>query len=158
MSTAELPRLLAILLVIFDDTQGGKVAFQVPEGTVSADNHNNAGAGSFTPPSFESAPPPPPLPPGSSLISAAAHAHRNAAYSSASAAAQAGPLFHLSPVLQYLMPRRPVVKHLVTICVDHCKIIGFPVWVSGQHYPRGHFICTCNFYTCDGLIPSSGQV
>ena len=135
MPTAELPRLLAIFLVVFDDLQGGKVAFQVPEGSV---------AGSSVPSS--SVPPTSatrdisPIPPGSSRLSAAAHAHRNAAFLG-SRQNRNEPLFDLTDVEQYILPRRPLVKHLVTICVEQCKVIGFPVWIDSQKYPRGRFMC-----------------
>lgn len=136
MSTAELPRLLAIFLVVFDDLQGGKVAFEVPEGSVGG-----AYAPSTAPSTgmFDSAP----LPPGSSLLSAAAHIHRNATQQQQQnwKSQRLAPLFDLSDVEQYILPRRPLVKHLVTICVEQCKVLGFPVWIDNQQYPRGRFMC-----------------
>lgn len=145
MSNAELPRLLAVFLVIFDDLQGGKVAFEVPEGSVAISSNATATtAGSNNAQNQDSSAPSSSLPPGSSLLSAAAHAHRNAAFMST----LNGPLFELEAVLQYLMPKRQLVRHLITICTEQCKILGFPVWINGQHYPRGHFICTvCKAHT-----------
>lgn len=138
MPTAELPRLLAIFLVVFDDLQGGKVAFQVPEGSVTA---SSSYPSSSIPPTSASRDISP-IPPGSSLLSAAAHAHRNAAFLGGSRQNRNAPLFELSHVEQYILPRRPLVKHLVTICVEQCKVIGFPVWIDNQAYPRGRFMCS----------------
>lgn len=137
MPTAELPRLLAVFLVIFDDLQGGKVAFEVPEGSVGGSNN---GTGTAPSSAHEIAP----LPPGSSLLASTAHSQKTAAAAaggSNSAANTANELFELQSVLQYILPRKPVVRHLVTICVDQCKILGFPVWIEDRRYPRGHFIC-----------------
>lgn len=130
MSTPELPRLLAVFLVVFDNLQGGKVAFEVPEGSV---------AGSYATASTYD---PSPLPAGSSLLSAAAHAHGHSYGTRDNALSPVSePLFELSNVLQYILPRRPVMRHLVTICVENCKILGFPVLVENQQYARGQFMC-----------------
>jgi hypothetical protein len=128
MATSELPRLLAVFLVVFDNLQGGKVAFEVPEGSVG---------GTYATPSVYD---PSPLPPGSSLLSAAAHAHAQANRDNGQSPVSE-PLFELSTVLQYILPRRPVMRHLVTICVENCKILGFPVLVENQQYARGQFMC-----------------
>ena len=163
MASAELPRLLAVFLVVFDDLQGGKVAFEVPEGSVVSSYASSTAPPSAVPASAGDAAPGVgagagagpasgpegwggsgalQVPPGSSLLSATAHIHRNAAHLHGSASNRRyEPLFDLSDVEQYVLPRRPLVKHLVTICVEQCKVLGFPVWIDNQLYPRGRFMC-----------------
>ena len=143
MSVAELPRLLAIVLVVFDNEQGGQVAYEVPEGSVGCGDDDVEDDAARGDPLAEENPQALGAlgedgPQTASLLTAGVNAARHAETQKKQ---DSEPLFQLDTVSAYIMPARPIVRHLVTICVDKCKVLGFPVWIDSSSYPRGRFMC-----------------
>lgn len=90
-----LPPLRAVFFSVFDDLQGLKLCFEVPEGSCSL-----------------------PLDDGASLFDLAA---------------------------EYILPKEGICGHLITICLKRHKILGYPVFLSGDSYARGMFVFNVSF-------------
>jgi hypothetical protein len=58
----------------------------------------------------------------------------------ASPSALPAPLFSLSSVTQYLIPTQQFCDRLLTFCVNHHRVIGYPVCIREGRYSRNEFI------------------
>jgi hypothetical protein len=50
------------------------------------------------------------------------------------------PLFDFGSIDTVLLPRQEFCDRLVTVCTNHCRIIGHPVCISSTRYERNEFI------------------
>ncbi|KZF22050.1 nitrogen permease regulator 2 [Xylona heveae TC161] len=50
------------------------------------------------------------------------------------------PLFNFSNVSEYIIPRQEFCDRLVTVCANHHRILGYPVWISSRKYDRNQLI------------------
>lgn len=60
--------------------------------------------------------------------------------SSTASSAWPAPLFPLSSVTQYLIPTQQFCDRLLTFCVNHNRVIGYPVCIREGKYSRNEFI------------------
>ncbi|CAG8589162.1 7828_t:CDS:2 [Ambispora leptoticha] len=49
------------------------------------------------------------------------------------------PILDFSSISDYIIPKEPLSKHLITVCTDSHKVLGYPVWVDGLKYRRNSF-------------------
>jgi hypothetical protein len=59
---------------------------------------------------------------------------------STSPSALPAPLFPLSSVTQYLIPTQQFCDRLLTFCVNHHRVIGYPVCIREGKYSRNEFM------------------
>jgi hypothetical protein len=59
---------------------------------------------------------------------------------STSPSALPAPLFSLSSVTQYLIPTQQFCDRLLTFCVSHHRVIGYPVCIREGKYSRNEFM------------------
>lgn len=45
----------------------------------------------------------------------------------------------------YSLPKEGICGHLITICLKRHKILGYPVFLSGDGYGRGMFVFNVSF-------------
>ncbi|KAI9817183.1 MAG: Nitrogen permease regulator 2 [Pycnora praestabilis] len=49
-------------------------------------------------------------------------------------------LFEFASVSEYLIPRQEFCDRLVTVCINHYRILGYPVCITSRKYDRNEFI------------------
>lgn len=69
------------------------------------------------------------------------------------------PLFDFSSISDYLIPREEFCNRLITICVNHYRILGYPVSLKSngnRRYDRNRFIFNLALVLDEGIADISG--
>lgn len=145
-----LPRIESVFYAVFDDGQGPKIVYQVPEGLIavsgpSSSSTTNGGSNSVphTPATDN---PPFALPPPLSHISKGSASRNSSGGRSLVSSPQQNrsesshkTLFNFSYISMYIIPPSPLCGRLVTCSTCHNNIIGFPVEILNGRYERNYF-------------------
>ena len=145
-----LPRIQSVFYAVFDERQGPKIVYQVPEGLIGVPPGSTVNGGSSLP-STPSSDTPPLVPTGSGLTS------RNSSTSLVSPTDYYRPggrhftslqpdsshfshrtLFNFNDISMYVIPPPPLCGRLVSCSTRWHRIIGFPVELKGR-YKRNYF-------------------
>lgn len=106
-----LPRIQSVFYAVFDNDQGPKIVYQVPEGLIAVPTD---------PSSSQHLQPPPNVPSGS-----ASPRKRPSTTNTV--------LFHFDEVSKYVIPQSPLCGRLVTCPTRDHRVIGFPVELRGNY-------------------------
>ena len=135
-----LPRIRCVFYATFDPDQGPKIAYQVPEGTISTPIPNTTLSPHFTPVASGSLPEPDAFSLNSPSISTRIRskpptsnrgvslAHRSKAGATATA------IFDFESIVEYVIPKDQICGRLVRCNTPGHRIIGFPVKLTGPQY------------------------
>ncbi|KAK8163693.1 nitrogen permease-like protein regulator Npr2 [Phyllosticta citrichinensis] len=68
--------------------------------------------------------------------------------------AQSTPLFDFASISEYVIPRQDFCDRLVTVCVNHYRVIGYPVCINNYdgRYDRNQFIFNFAFVVEEELL------
>lgn len=150
-----LPRIQSVFYAEFDTTQGPKIVYQVPEGSIAvtpgASTSKSAGTSVPQTPSSDT---PSPVPSNgsqgngvisrnsSSSLTSPSEMHRSGHYLSSplqqGSSASSRVLFHFNDISMYVIPHPSLCGRLVTFSTRRHRIIGFPVELRGRYF-RNYF-------------------
>ncbi|KAI0780707.1 nitrogen permease regulator 2-domain-containing protein [Trametes elegans] len=144
-----LPRLESVFYAVFDVEQGPKIVSQVPEALIatSSSSGHTSGASSSTP---YAASPVPSVPSDPDLSSR--HPSRSNFSSPAQRQGSRDPpspqkhgssttrFFNFDDISKYIIPPKSLCGRLVTCATKGHRILGFPVRLDEEYYPRNYFL------------------
>lgn len=137
-----LPRLESVFYAVFDVQQGPKIVSQVPEALIATSSHG-AGSSSHGALSSSSA---------SSYTASLSDSSRTASSSTLSSPVSrrrdsrsvSSPnkrfLFHFDEITKYVIPPKALCGRLVICATKSHRILGFPVRLDDEDYPRNYFL------------------
>ncbi|KAI9057883.1 NPR2-domain-containing protein [Trametes sanguinea] len=147
-----LPRLEAVFYAVFDVEQGPKIVTQVPEAliaTSSSSGHTSGSSSTLYASSPISSTPSlvdlesPPRQPSSSTLSSPS-APRQESRSLLSPQKGNAPsnrfFFNFDDISKYVIPPKALCGRLVTCATKGHRILGFPVRLDEEYYPRNYFL------------------
>lgn len=115
-----LPRFHSVFYAVFDERQGPKIAYQVPEGLIAV--------------------PPGPTP---DVASSSSQPHLLATSDNKSppkrSVSASHILFNFDDISKYIIPPSSLCGRLVVCPTRNHRIIGFPVSLRGKYYRRNYF-------------------
>ncbi|CAG8474225.1 36861_t:CDS:2, partial [Racocetra persica] len=69
--------------------------------------------------------------------------------------ASSTPLIDFHSISKYIVPTPPLCGHLVNICTNSYQVMGYPVGIWGNRYPRNNFMFNLSFVFDRGADTSS---
>ncbi|KAI0672997.1 nitrogen permease regulator 2-domain-containing protein [Trametes maxima] len=146
-----LPRLESVFYAVFDVEQGPKIVSQVPEGLISTSSSSGHASGTSSATLF-----PTPSSSTTSLVDADLPSRHSSMSVLSSSAAQlhesrgrASPqkqtpsthnFFNFDDIHKYVIPPKALCGRLVTCATKGHRILGFPVRLDEEYYPRNYFL------------------
>ncbi|EGN93301.1 hypothetical protein SERLA73DRAFT_116129 [Serpula lacrymans var. lacrymans S7.3] len=138
-----LPRIQSVFYAVFDDQQGPKIVFQVPEGLigVSTTGPTYGTTPVSSSPTVNESDVPLSRRSSSSLISLAGQRPNSRSLSSPQHRSTSSNrcLFNFDDISKYVIPRSDFCGRLIICSTSNHRIIGFPVALRGRNYQRNYF-------------------
>ncbi|CAG8597464.1 8781_t:CDS:2, partial [Racocetra fulgida] len=69
--------------------------------------------------------------------------------------ASSTPIIDFHSISKYIVPTPPLCGHLVNICANSYQVMGYPVGIWGNRYPRNNFMFNLSFVFDRGADTSS---
>lgn len=143
-----LPRIESVFYAVFDVEQGPQIVSQVPEAliaTSSSSGHaSNNTLFAASPASSTSSLPdyelPSPAPSMSSPISQRAESNRSLLSPHKRATSTNRFLFNFDDISKYVIPPKALCGRMVICATKNHRILGFPVRLDDESYPRNYFL------------------
>ncbi|KAI0748353.1 nitrogen permease regulator 2-domain-containing protein [Daedaleopsis nitida] len=149
-----LPRLESVFYAVFDVEQGPKIISQVPEALIATSTSSGHASGSSSSVLFAASPATASTPslsdldipsraPSSSILSSPI-SQRLDAKSLLSPQKRSGStnrsLFHFDDISKYVIPPKSLCGRLVICATRGHRVLGFPVRLDEESYPRNYFL------------------
>ncbi|KAI0709494.1 nitrogen permease regulator 2-domain-containing protein [Earliella scabrosa] len=148
-----LPRLESVFYAVFDVEQGPKIVSQVPEALIATSSSSGHASGASSNPLFAASPASstpslaefdfPSRAPSSSILSSPVSQRLDARslLSPQKRSSSANRfLFHFDDISKYVIPPKALCGRLVICATKGHQILGFPVRLDEESYPRNYFL------------------